>query len=289
MRKYKFLNKEFANKRDVAYHAKGIADKYVFQRSSIDINYLVCDTIEEFYAYYSTRNPLSRMHFEVINDSFSPQKLKIDIDGRIGDDEMAYVLKVMRRLFRRLTKLCKPELMVYDISTSHHVIVANVCFPTAACCEMLANVVCEKVAKRYPLAASLIDVGVYKRVQMFRVEGSTKYGQRRWKYLDGEKELSPLETFKKGIVSYVEDCHFVDADKVLDVVLESGTYQPMENKPKSRGTIRSIPKEFVVRKVVDNLIVLDRIAPSYCNICKRVHDNDGAYLANGKFFCRRAT
>ncbi|KAI1286550.1 hypothetical protein EDD11_000265 [Mortierella claussenii] len=106
MRKYKFLNKENANKRDVAYNAKGIADKYVFQRSSIDINYLVCDTIEEFYAYYSTRNPSSRMHFEVIDDSFSPQKLKIDIDGRIGDNEMAYVLKEdIRRLVRSLQQI----------------------------------------------------------------------------------------------------------------------------------------------------------------------------------------
>jgi hypothetical protein len=155
MRKYKYLNNDNAPLRDVAYNVKDIANKYVFQRSSLDICYFVCDTIDEFYNYYSKKRPCSRMYFEVINDGFSKQKFKLDIDGRIGPEEMNYVLKTVRRIFRKLTTH-KPEILVYDISTSYHVVVANLCF-SATSCDMLANAIYEKVSKKYPLEASLID------------------------------------------------------------------------------------------------------------------------------------
>lgn len=289
MRRYKYLNNEDAPKRDVAYNVKGISTKYVFQRLSLDICYLVYDTVDEFYAHYSTKNPCSRMYFEVINDEFTAQKFKLDIDGLVGTIEMEYVLKVMRRIFRKLTKAYKPEILVYDIHTSHHIVVTNLSF-TAASCEMLANAIRDKVSKRYPDVASLIDIMVYKKLQMFRVEGSTKYAQRRWKYMTGTKELSSLETFKKGIISYVDECYHVDEEKVIDVMLDIGAYRPMEyesNKKKNNNG-KSIPREFIVRKTIGNLIVLDRIAPSFCDICKRVHDSDGAYIVGQRFFCRRA-
>jgi hypothetical protein len=287
MHKYKYLNNEDAHKKDVAYNAKNIATKYIFQRSSLDIFYLVCDTIDEFYAYYSAKRPCSRMYNEVINDGFSAQKFKLDIDGRIGANEMKYVLKVMRRIFRKLTRV-KPEILVYDISTSHHIIVANICFPSAACCEMLANAICEKVFKRYPTESSLIDTTVYKKVQMFRIEGSTKYGQRRWKYATGFKELSSLEIFKKGIVSYVDECYHVEKDRVIDVMLDTDVYQPIEHEFKRKNGAKVIPRGFVVRKKMDDLIVLDRITSSFCDICKRVHDSENAYIIGSTFFCRRA-
>lgn len=289
MRRYKYLNNEDAPKRDVAYNTKGIATKYVFQRSSLDIYYLVCDTVDEFYTHYSTKKPCSRMYFEVINDEFTTQKFKLDIDGLIGTVEMEYVLKVMRRVFRKLTKVHKPEILVYDISTSHHVVVSNLSF-TAASCEMLANAIQDKVSKKHPDVALLIDNAVYKKLQMFRVEGSTKYAQRRWKYITGCKEVSSLETFKKGIISYVDECHHVDEERVIDVMLDIGTYYPMEyeSNRKKNSNGRTIPREFTVRKTIGNLIVLERIASSFCNICKRVHDSDGAYIVGQRFFCRRA-
>jgi hypothetical protein len=227
------------------------------------------------------------MHFEVINDEFSLQKFKLDVDGRIADNEMEYLTKVVKRIFRKL-KTPKADIIVYDISTSHHIVVTNLSF-SAASCEMLANAVYEKIYKKYPTIASLIDTTVYKKLQMFRVEGSTKYAQRRWKYIANTKELSSLDVFKKGIISYVDECYYVDGDRVVDLMLELGIYYLTDRKEKkeyTNGTI--IPKEFVVRKIIGNLIVLDRVVSSFCNICKRVHDRDGAYIVGRKFFCRRA-
>lgn len=285
MRRYKYLNNDSAPQRDVAYNSKGIANKYVFQRSSLDICYFVCDTVDEFYNHYSKKTPCSRMYFEVINDEFSTQKFKLDIDGRVGNEEMEYILKVMRRIFRKLTTR-KPEILVYDISTSYHVVVANLSF-SATSCEMLANAIYEKVSKKYPLEASLIDTVVYKKVQMFRVEGSTKYAQRRWKYINGTRELSSLEDFKKGIISYVADCYHIDEGKVVDVMLDIGTYYHGEYGFGNKKGSKIIPKEFVVRKTMGNLVVLDRVCPSYCDICKRVHENENAYVVGKRFYCRR--
>ena len=288
MRKYKYLNKEGEYHGDVVYQSRNVA-KYVFQRSSLEIFYLGCDTIDEFYKYYSRKNPSSRMFYEVINDNFSAQKFKLDIDGRIGNVEMEYVLRTIRKTFRKLTKMVRPEASVYDISTSHHVIVTNVCFASASSCEMIANIVCEKVARKFPTAACLMDTGVYKRVQMFRIEGSTKYKQRRWKYLLGTKELSPLDIFKKGIVTYTDDCYLVDDERVIDVASDLGVYQlsTREQFEYAKKAPMKIPREFVLRKVVDKLIVLDRVEPSFCNTCNRVHERDNAYILGDKLFCLR--
>jgi hypothetical protein len=286
MRKYKYLNNHNAHKRDVAYEEDDIKTKYVFQQSSLDIRYLVCDTVDEFYAYYSRKGPCSRMFNEVINDNFSLQKFKLDIDGRIGDTEMQYVLKTIRKILRRLTKR-RPEMLVYDISTSHHVVVDGLCFSSGSC-EMLANAVSEKLSRKYPMVSSLIDTCVYKKVQMFRIEGSTKYGQRRWKRLNGG-ELSALETFKKGVISYVDECLCIDSDDVVDVMLDIGVYRPTEHvHKKDNVSTPSIPKEFVVRKKMDDLVVLDRIAPSFCDVCQRVHESENAYMVGRMFFCRRS-
>lgn len=286
MRKYKYLNNDNAHPRDVAYKAKDVVGKYIFQRSSLDIFYLVCDTVEEFYRHYSRKEPHSRMYNEVINGT---QKFKLDIDGRIDTNAMEYVLRTIRKLFRKLTKKCKPEILVYNISTSHHIIVANICFPSAMCCEMLATAISEKVSKKFPTAASLMDIGVYKQIQMFRVEGSTKYKQRRWKYLEDTTELSSLETFKKGIVTFVDDCYFIDAERVIDTMLDMGIYKPDTSRERKmvKESEKRIPKEFTIRKTLKNLTVLDRIASSLCPICKRVHDRENAYMVGGKLFCFR--
>jgi hypothetical protein len=287
MRKYKYLNNDSAHKRDVAYHSKDIANKYVFQRSGIDIHYLVCDTIDEFYKYYSMKNPSSRMYNEVINDEYSYQKFKLDIDGFIGTNEMKYMLESVRKIFRKLTKMYKPEIFVYNISTSHHIVVTNLSF-SATSCEMLANAIYERVYKQYPQEASLIDTTVYKKVQMFRLEGSTKYAQRRWKYLADTKELSPLEIFKKGIISYVDECHHINDDTVVDTMLDIGVYQPSEYNSDIKRSVKKIPKGFIARKVLDNLVVLNRIHPSFCDVCKRIHEHENAYMVGRHFFCYRA-
>jgi len=267
--------------------SKDVHDKYVFQKSSVDIFYLVCDSVEEFYKYYSDKKPQSRTYNEVVNNKFGPRKFILDIDGRITDGEMEYVIRSIKRILYKLTKH-KPNILVYDISTSHHIVVGNMCFDASGC-GMLANIISERISKRYPKVSDLIDLGVYKEIQMFRIEGSTKYTQRRWKYLFGSKELSSLDNFKQGLLSYTDNCYYIDSDRVVDLALELDVYQlgDIQNKLDTKKKIVSIPDGFAIRKTMDNLIILDRICPSYCKICRRVHDSDGAYIAYGKFYCRR--
>lgn len=247
---------------------------------------MVCDTVEEFYKYYSAMKPCSRMFNEVINCEWHAQKFKLDIDGRINNIELQYVIKVIRRIFRKLTKVCKPDILVYDISTSYHIIVTNICFSTSSCCEMIANAISDMVERKYPIVSSLIDVGVYKKVQMFRVEASTKYGQTRWKYVSGMGDLSPLDMFKKGIITYTDECHTLDADIVVDVIVDMGIYTHETTRHK-KSRVVNVPKEFVVRKIVNNMTVLNRIYPSHCDTCMRVHENENAYMIGNKLYCGR--
>jgi hypothetical protein len=177
--------------------------------------------------------------------------------------------------------------MVYDISTSYHIIVTNICFLTSSCCEMIANAISDKIMRKYPMVSSLIDTGVYKHVQMFRIEASTKYKQSRWKYISGMDDISPLDMFKKGIITHTDDCHLIDTDVVVDVMTDIGIYTHHEHSYQRASASKPIPKEFTVRKIIGNMVILDRIRPSFCDTCVRVHDHENAYMIGGKLYCRR--
>jgi hypothetical protein len=97
-----------------------------------------------------------------------------------------------------------------------------------------------------------------------------------------------LEDFKKGIISYVDDCHPIDHERVVDVMLDIGTYYHGEYNHENKKGNKIIPKEFMIRKRMGNLVVLDRIYPSYCDVCKRVHESENAYVVGKYFYCRRA-
>ncbi|ORX52869.1 hypothetical protein DM01DRAFT_1336655 [Hesseltinella vesiculosa] len=126
---------------------------------------------------------------------------------------------------------------------------------------------------------------------MFRIEGSTKYGQSRWKYVQGHGDISDISTFCKGLIGYTNGCKMVDTDAIVDYAIGSRIYKPIldmhqDDRPSDMPSL-DIPKDFRIRYVQGSMTVLDRIRPGYCNMCARVHDNENAYMIGNRFFCRR--
>jgi hypothetical protein len=155
-------------------------------------------------------------------------------------------------------------------------------FESAGCCAMISNLVSDKFPDMD------IDLGVYKPVQMFRLEGSTKYLENRWKYREGTRELSPVSLFKSGLVGYTKGCKLVDTDVVVSHALFSRVYIPyIRTYSVPKSSTLPVDGTFAVRRNMGNMTLLDRYRPSYCDRCNRVHEHENAYMVGNKFFCRR--
>jgi hypothetical protein len=211
----------------------------------------------------------------------------LDIDEKIPDKKKRKLLKFVVDLFSSFG-VTGVNPIVYDILTSYHVVVPDVMFESAGCCAMISNLVSDKFPDMD------IDLGIYKPVQMFRLEGSTKYLENRWKFREGIHELSPISLFKSGLIGYTQGCKLVDTDVVVSHALFSRVYIPyntrtysVSSKPSTLPRMVGKDGIFGVRRNMGNMTLLDRYRPSYCDRCNRVHEHENAYVVGNKFFCRR--
>jgi hypothetical protein len=160
---------------------------------------------------------------------------------------------------------------VFDIETSYHVVLTNYFFASHDRCKAIAVYLSSKIRG--------MDLGVYGRTQHFRLEGCTKYGQRRWKVrMDSD---TSRDNYHEGVITSSR------GTKIGDITLPVPRLSRDKIVGMSSGVDISTYPEFVVRRSEGDLIILDRVVPSYCNACGRSHDHDGAYILRGRLFCRR--
>ncbi len=121
---------------------------------------------------------------------------------------------------------------------------------------------------------NVCDRSVYKSVQLFRIEGSTKHGENRCKYLYGEENISEcIELFLAYCPDFRKPKNYTKND-TLDY-----------------SKIPDYDHYTTGKRVNNNLIHLKRNSPGYCNLCKRTHDKENAYTIFSKgewrFHCFR--
>jgi hypothetical protein len=219
-----------------------------------------------FYLWYKDIPDGEKNFHEVIFEG--PQKFRLDIDERVTDDRLREICTRIKIVFRGIG--CKdPLLAIYDIRTSYHIVVSNYYFlRSSQCLEMAGRIsnTCDDVD---------IDMGVYKRVQNFRLEGSTKHGQCRPKLRIGGS--GDVDEFLEGVIGYVKGTHL--ASCVIPV--------PREVDARIEQEV-GYSDDFEVRHRRGKMTVLDRTRSSYCRTCRRVHDSENAYIIGEKLYCFRA-
>jgi hypothetical protein len=195
------------------------------------------------------------------------RKLWIDIDDPEDDEtweklmmydfERHIVSKIDRVFFD--FEIGKPDIALYsmcsDNKISYHAVVTNFVFSTRTCACL-----CRIIAANEPWA-QCVDYGVYKSVQCIRVEGSTKFGEERWKQLLGHRR-----SIGDGLISIVD-----------------GTKQ---------STLEMHDTSPIVHVRRQGIIHLRRKKPGFCIQCNRVHDRENAFIytdATGQmtFMCWR--
>ena len=253
------------------------------------------DSLEQWYRQLSDEE---RTCHEVV--AGERRKLVIDIDGEEDGrydfyDFAKHIVSRIQCVFldMEIGVLQTKDVLVYNMCSesiiSYHAIVANMTFSADTCRGLCA------IISHGQIWESLVDHAVYKRVQHIRIEGSTKYGQRRWKNLapndtgvaiegaeddDDDDERTCCngsfvsKNFQKSLLSNVCGVMHPSVEYIIKYRVE-----PMTQVL----TTHEIFKDFKVRRVSGNRVFLDRIRPSMCIKCDRVHMRENAMICPRRF------
>ncbi len=265
----------------------------------------------EFWNYMEKQKFDRRTFNEVIpGDRFQKLRFDIDIDGA-KDEEAAWIiinslLKSTIKIFKSLGYELDLEEDIFifesnrETKTSYHVIVSNFCF--ANC--YVVKYIFDKILKKIPAdEAQFIDPGIYSRNHMLRIMGNHKVDTRKAKTFvseftfNGEKvknKADPDDLLEHSLVTWTFNCEKIFVDLPIDIVPEIEISNSAIKQALSFFRKHSLNEYYEpdLDRSENNVVYLKRIEKSYCQICKREHDSENAYLWINKnavyFKCYRA-
>lgn len=235
--------------------------------------FFVCfDSTEEFLEWQrGLPNNEKTINEVVLSDT---RKLILDIDSP-DDSELSkfqmydferHVGDRIREVFRALD-IGEPDILFYsmcsDDKISHHVVVSNFAFTACTCTGLCMIISKDQIWDR------LVDTGIYKKIQCIRLEGHTKFGEKRWKVLS-ESSLE-IYDYRSGMIS---DTEGVEISK-----FECNILSPIKNW---MSNVTYQTPNFEIRKISADgkTAFLRRTCPGYCAQCHRTHDRENAVIIN---------
>lgn len=185
---------------------------------------------------------------------------------------------------------------------SYHIIIDNYCLKDCNESRKLLSL----INLRCPEAATFIDSKIYNKNRQFRLYGSSKLDSpervkklmRDWKYKgqnvryysDNEETI-----FLSSLVSNIDKCEELTIFGVSAPRPENEINLPKNITSQILTLFKSkfnCQPFFEFTEITGNMILTRRTKPSYCDIHKRVHDNENPYFWISKsgiirYCCRR--
>lgn len=288
----------------------------VFFNDSKHRYYYVFNDYIEYAEYIININEKYRCFHEVITNNLQKMRFDIDIDNKdinINDiiDEIISASITYLKKYGIILNLSSDVIITESCSEnkiSYHIIIDNYCVRDSENAKIFYNFVVSRIKTKYK---KYIDNAVYKNIQNFRILGNQKFGTNRikkfvesWKYknntinycykfnTDDEFrklllqlnatlitetsgcKVIPYKINRKNNESKLSDCNIENINKTLDIITNNKIFNNLK-----------------VLNVIENIITLRRIAPSYCDICKRVHEHENPYIKITdeacELYCRR--
>ncbi|SHO33279.1 DNA helicase/primase [Cedratvirus A11] len=241
------------------------------------------------------------------------QKPRFDFDKAKSKEELDKAVEEVCLAVMKLVPLIRPENFIYFTSHrigkvdlpdkySAHLVINNYYYRNHTQTRELFNLVSKEIS---PESLAILDGGVYSSVQCFRILGNSKLGETRAKKYEklflGNQEYAfttkyermyDMELLRASLLGQVDGCSLLpdlidesrpesQEDLEDDVVREVMRF--------CRNRIRDFP--FRKRSVEGNMIMLQRVHPSLCPGCKRIHENENPYIKINVidiyFVCRR--
>jgi len=277
------------------------------------------------FALYCRYIPDNNKYFYEIILGECPQKPRfdIDIDNPTIDGEDVkdcLVESIIDTLGQRGVFISINNILIYvshgfnsnnKYKQSYHIVIDNYCHANNVEARAFYDKVISGVPEKYK---EYIDSGVYSSTQQFRIVGSTKIYNNRyksfqkvWKYKgkdiihqypeeaeDSDHEM--IMQLEESLITFTGNCSFLPTfqpeEKENNINERKGTtYSDFEDIDDSDikaalellAQIEMIPTSsslfpYTVDNIDGSLIVLKRVRPSFCKTCLRVHENQNPYL-----------
>ncbi len=297
-----------------------------------DIRNFACFPSISFFLDYALLIPREKWAFFEIILGDRLQKLYFDIDIEIekvpaGENLTVWSNRFLNCLISSLITVLKrynvdlnleKDLLIFssnsDKKHSYHVVINNYYVNNCKCNIQFATEVKTEID---PVFRNLIDTKVYSSKQQLRLFGSSKIGKNRYKILheftygirsyrflpEGETEGERFRSlFDVSCVTSVENCKpiamSVESSFKDDLQMSGGEAEALTQE-QTMAVLKAVALEhrmlfniYKVSKVVGRMILLQRKATAFCTLCKRVHENENAFLSVSAnfsvyFYCRR--
>nr|QBK92314.1 MAG: DNA primase [Pithovirus LCPAC304] len=296
------------------YHTKQLKHSRIFA---------VFNSYIDLYRYQALFKEEEKFFYELILGSH-PQKPHFDVDVKLTEstplgtgenvknDLIHGVLEVMKENGVDLD--LERDVLLYtshgEEKHSYHLVIHHYCH---AGHDQARAFYMKVLLKMDPVNAEYVDSGVYSSKQNFRLYGSQKIGSGRPKafcnpFTVGDKEIMHhfdeehfvsddhqwAELLKESLVSWVRACQYLPSFQSVEDQRKKYDYEELGDI--SDGILHEasklLEKDFEVREVSGHIISLRRLRPSFCKICKRVHEHENPYLLivgeHVYFCCRRS-
>lgn len=259
----------------------------------------VYESLDTFYEHYSSLEPSERTHYEILlSDSLQRPHFDLDIkknktNGLLTHIDILYdVLHgIMAAVSYLGYEMTYDDFMIYESNGatkySYHVLLDRFYHNGNKEAKEFYKIVKANVASK---SREFLDAAVYSSNQKFRLYGSSKAGEGRYKLrltelttgasINGTHTVTwPTRTFKE---------EFYDS---LSILREKRDYTHIElpdaNTPKPdapmqlcsiREILKFIPPGFVLENVTKYGYRLRRVARTFCEICGRAHEHENAFI-----------
>lgn len=275
--------------------------------------YTLFKNFNQFTKYFFTQLDEEKCFYEMMREKDGRKPyFDIDIDD-ISFDFNSMIDQIKNTIIDMIGK--KIKIIVFDSSTetklSFHIVVDDVYLQSYKELLTFYDKVEEKLSNENKM---YMDRCVYKSVQQFRIAGSHKYMKNNVKRL--REDLSYRFSVPKRIKTEIGKFNYLLASSLVTNVSSCRVlcgFQPVVEEKDlnfsgsaNEGDIEDVMKMFYEKysygdfsfqeckeKNGNLLIVLRRLNPTYCEICKRIHESENPFITvtgdfrNVVFYCRR--
>ena len=282
---YSLMNREHLEDKSIIVCSETEYREYTLFKSYFD-----------FYNYAKSIGFENNCLFEVIRGNL-PQKPYFDIDISLKDDDLTKdeKIKISNEIIPLLISIIttkfplikEEDFMIFNShgpeKRSFHIVIDKWCVSNYKQNRLFYD----EIVKEIPYSWKRFLDKMYKNIQQFRVLYSHKWETSRIKIIDPickwkcnnvhSKEQEMLIIFISSLISNVECCSYLP----FFIEYKEESYEfidvDIDNLLKIVNTIRDI-KCFNIGKISDSTVGLNRISPSFCDICNRIHEHMGAFV-----------
>lgn len=260
-----------------------------------------------FHKIYNLINPDDRHFYEMIGDKC---KFFLDIDGKNIDciDWNIYLKEIEEALYKLFTMefnlkikviKCQSISLTDEPKKSCHFIIPEFSFLVNDC-KYICNILKNNYIKNKKIL-DIIDDTVYGINRCLRIPLSSKMGSKRIKIVTSEHYyesfISDIEKTKFININRSEEINIINKKDKFFKQKNNYTLNNKENLYINiiNNIIDKNKKCFKIRNngIIGNMIICDRIYPSLCLVCNRIHEKENPFLIVNQdqkkiyFYCRR--